>query len=336
MNHAVVHLVSHHAAAAVHVHHAGLHQAIDPRPEAAEAGGQLVREHVHGAIRKVDGGAALVGRLVERRVLADVVRDVGDVHAEPVEAVRQPRQRDRVVEVTGVFAVDRHRRDLTEVGASFDIRGPHHLAQTLRLGDGVGREVLGNAEAAQDDRGVHAGRGHAAEDLDDAALGTARLAGILRQIHDDHLAGSRGQRVAPGNQHIGEHPLVERHHEAAAGAIDLQPADDPLVAARHHLHHAPFVAALGAALHARGHAIAVHRVAERARRDEQVVAGLPVAGHETDAAGRRVDGADDQVRPAWQAEEMPALPHQFARVHERREVALERHPLLTRHPQAYE
>ena len=40
-----------------------------------------------------------------------VVRDVGDVHAEPVVAVRQPLDGDGVVEVARVLAVDRHRRD---------------------------------------------------------------------------------------------------------------------------------------------------------------------------------------------------------------------------------
>ena len=96
------------------------------------------------------------------------------------------------------------------------------------------------------------------------------------------------------------------------GAIHLQPADDALVAARHHLHHAPFVAALGAALDARDDAIAVHRVASAPGGMNRSSPRCPSRDTNPTPLGRRVDGADDEVRPAGQAEEMPALPDQVA------------------------
>ena len=50
--------------------------------------------------------SALVGFLVERAVFRHVVRDVGDVHAEPVMAVGELLEGDRIVEVARVLAVD--------------------------------------------------------------------------------------------------------------------------------------------------------------------------------------------------------------------------------------
>ena len=78
---AVVHLVAHDLPAAIDFHQARLHEPIDVRIEAAQAGGELVREHVHGALGEIHRRAALVGLLVERAALLHVVRHVGDVHA---------------------------------------------------------------------------------------------------------------------------------------------------------------------------------------------------------------------------------------------------------------
>ena len=76
---------------------------------------------MHGALGEIHRRAALVGLLVERAALLDVVRHVRDVHAQPVVPVRQPLQRDRIVEVARVLAVDRHGRDRTEVRAAVDV-----------------------------------------------------------------------------------------------------------------------------------------------------------------------------------------------------------------------
>ena len=110
VNHPVVHFVAHHAAgAAIDLHQARLHQPIDVRIEAAETGRQLVRKHVHGALGEIDRGGAFVRFLVERAALRHVVRDVGDVHAEPEVAVRQPIDGNGIVEIARVLAVDGHR-----------------------------------------------------------------------------------------------------------------------------------------------------------------------------------------------------------------------------------
>ena len=135
VDHAVVHLVADDVALAVDLHQAGLHQPIDVRIQAAQPGRELRREHVHGALGKVDRRAALVGLLVERAAFGNVMGDVGDVHAEPVVAVRQPLDRDRVVEIARVLAVDGDGRQRPEIGPAADVLLLDRAAQPRRLLD---------------------------------------------------------------------------------------------------------------------------------------------------------------------------------------------------------
>ena len=133
----VVELHSDDVAVAGDLHQARLHQPIHVRLERAQARRQFRREHVDRALGEVDGGAPLVRLGVERAALLDVVRDVGDVHAQPVVAVGQPLERDGVVEVARVLAVDGHRRQRPEVGAAVDVAWPDRRAQRRGLGDRV-------------------------------------------------------------------------------------------------------------------------------------------------------------------------------------------------------
>ena len=93
---AVVELVPHHRPVPVHLHQARLDQAIDARIQAAQPGRQFLREHVQRPVREVHRRAAVVRLVVEGAALADVVRHVRDVHAEPEVPVRRAaRSRSR-------------------------------------------------------------------------------------------------------------------------------------------------------------------------------------------------------------------------------------------------
>ena len=126
---------------------------------------KLRRKHVHGSLGEVHRRAALVGLLVERAALFHVVRDVRDVHAQPVVAVRQTLDRDRVVEVTGVLAVDGHRRDTAKIGAALDVALFHNQSEPRGLGDGVLAVRVRDVELADDDLRVDTGLVDAAEHL---------------------------------------------------------------------------------------------------------------------------------------------------------------------------
>ena len=127
-----------------------------------------------------------------------VVRDVRDVHAEPVVAVRQLLDRDRIVEIARVLAVDGHGQHVAEVGAASDVAFSETAdAETHRFGDRVGGVGVGDAVLADDDLGVDAGRVDVAEHLGHAADGAARRRRPARQLHRDHVARATRRLPAP-------------------------------------------------------------------------------------------------------------------------------------------
>ncbi len=157
VDHAVVKLGARDLAVAGDFHEARLHEAIHVRVERAEARRQRLGEHVNRALREVHRRAAIVGFLVERAALVHVVRDVRDVHAQPVVAVRQPLERDRIVEVPGVLAVDCHGRERPEVRTSFQIPLANDAADALCLRERFVAVRVWQAVLANDDPRVDAG-----------------------------------------------------------------------------------------------------------------------------------------------------------------------------------
>ena len=81
-----------------------------------------------------------------------------------------------------------------------------------------------------------------------------------RDFHHDHLARLRRSRLAGRHVHVGDDAAIERLHEAEAGSVDVEAADDRGIAALEDADDASLEPVLGRpALDAREHAVAVHR-----------------------------------------------------------------------------
>ena len=220
VDHPVVKLVSQHRPARIDLHQARLHEAIDSGSQAAHAGGERRRKHVDGAVRKIDGRAAVERGGVEGAPLRNVVRDVRDVHAEPVVAVRQALERHGVVEIPRRLAVDRHGLPAAEVAPPDDVARAHRRAGARGLGLGRGIVPVGQVMLADDQPRVHAGRVDVAEHLADApdrAAGGGRPAG---QLDGHHVAGRGGRRLAGRDVHVHDEPPIEREHVGEPGLVD--------------------------------------------------------------------------------------------------------------------
>ena len=120
-DHAVVELGLADLALGVELEDRGLGQAVLALDEAADVAGERVRQHGHHAVGEVDGRAAEVGLLVERRAGPDVVRHVGDVHGELPAAAGQAVEADGVVVVARRLGVDGDGVPVAEVGAARDV-----------------------------------------------------------------------------------------------------------------------------------------------------------------------------------------------------------------------
>jgi hypothetical protein len=81
VDHAVVEFVADDLPLAVHFHQARLHEAIHLGVEAADAGREFRREHVHRPLREIHGRPPIVGLFVEYAAFFHIVCNVGDVHA---------------------------------------------------------------------------------------------------------------------------------------------------------------------------------------------------------------------------------------------------------------
>ena len=227
-------------------------QPVDPLAQRAEVVRQLLRQHGNDAVGQVDARAAPVRLAVERRVGEDVVRDIGDVHAEQPVLVAT-LERDGVVEVARGHRVDRDDRGrLPQIEA---------LARLLRTGrfERLGfvprllREARRDPEFGQDRRVLDGGVSRAAED---AAHAEPRL----RRGHEDLVSPPRLpldlERLGNAMRVRSELPVAEVR------------ADEQLAPARVNANHAG-----GSAFAARRlDEVAIDRAALVAGRDEQVVA----------------------------------------------------------------
>ena len=120
--------------APIDFHQARLHEPVDVRVQAAQPGGQLRRKHVSRALREVHRRPPLVRFPIERAPLNHVVRDIRDMHAQPVVSVRQLLNGDRIVEIAGVLAVNRDCRPISKIGPLVEIALLHRASQADGLG----------------------------------------------------------------------------------------------------------------------------------------------------------------------------------------------------------
>ena len=275
---AVVQLVAHDRAAPIDVHHARLHQPVDVRVQAAQAGGEFRRKHVDGAVGEVDRGGALVGLDVERAALGHVVRHVGDVHAEAEAAVLQPLQRDRVVEVARVLAVDRDGELRAEIGPAADVAISHLGAEPLRLVHRLVAVLVGDAELADDDLVVHARLVDVAQHFEDPPERPARGGRPPRDLDDDHVRRLRLGLLARRDLDVHDHPAVERHDETEARRVHVVAPDHSGRTALENPEDAAFGALVADAFDPRDHAVAVHGLIEVAAGDVDVALRRPRAG----------------------------------------------------------
>ena len=165
----------------IDLHHAGQHHAIDLRAQAAHVGGKLDGQHGDGAIGKVDRRAAQARFEIDGRVLANVMRDVGDVDLELEVAVRHAADGDRIVEVARGFAVDGDDGQRAEVAAMAQLAGGDHRVEVLRFLQDFDREAMRQVKLADDDLDVDAEVVFVAENFEDAA---ARVLGRRGPVGD--------------------------------------------------------------------------------------------------------------------------------------------------------
>ncbi len=272
-----------------------------------------------GALRKIDRRAAIVRLAIERAAFLDVMGHIRDVHSQPEVAVRQPLDRDRIVEVAGVFSVDGHGRDAPEIGASANVLVADGTAQAHRLGDRFTRVRVGNAPLADDDFGVDARLVDVAEHFGDPTDCAARGGRPPRELDDHHVARRCAAFLARRNEDVHQHAPVERRNVPHAVVAAFVAADDRLVRALDDPDDPAFgFAAVLDALDSDDDTVAVHRFVEERAGNVDVAPAVerPLGRDEPEAVGMRLQVSDVEIHLFGETESMlKELAHGGGMVH---------------------
>ena len=200
----------------------------------------------------------------------------------------------RIVEIARVGAVDRHQRQLSDVGAALAFGRGHRRLDLRRIAQHFGRpfvrQVVAGDRHLHHQRRLQAFAQHRAYLAHRAAL-RGRRGGDLDH-HD--LARARALLLARLDHHVLVQPAIVRRHQGHT-VLDHHATDQPRRAALQHFGDRTLLASAAIdADHAGKHAIAVHDGAHLLRRQVQVVATF-VRAQEAVAFGIGQHAAGNQV-----------------------------------------
>ncbi len=187
-DHAFAQLVADNFPVRVNVHHAGKHQPVKMRTQAADISGKFERQHGHSPVGKIDTGAAQPSFLVERRIRCDVLRHIGDVDLQFKISVGKVAYRNGIVEVAGGFAVDGDDGQRAEITAMAKLLRWNHGGDGLRLFECRRGKVVRQVKFTDGDFHVDAEIVLTAENFEDAAARILRGRGPVGDFDIDHDA----------------------------------------------------------------------------------------------------------------------------------------------------
>ena len=266
----------------------------------AQVVGELGRQHRDDGAGQVDARAAAHGLLVQGRLRAHVMPDVGDVHAQAQVAPAQILQRHGVVEVLRVGTVDGEHGQVEELGSARPGLGLGLQRQGLGLGQGRGRELGRDVLGRQHRRAAGLEVVGAAEQSGHRAARDALHGGPAVDAQGGQPAFHRLHALGK-SQHVHGRVLVAAlgHQSPELAGLAQQPDLDVAAAFDYgeNLAHAAPAAVLE---HAGAHAVAVARQAQGGALHEHVVA--PGLGEDEAEVAFMRDLAFDQALAAHQGE----------------------------------
>src|SRR5262245_60719611 len=193
-----------------------------------------------------------------------------------------------------MLAVDRYRRDGTEVGASANVGWLHRRAKTPRLLDGFIGVRVRDVVLANDDLRVDTWLVDVAENLDDPANRASSRGWPARDLTDDHIVCFGSAALSGWHMNVRSYTAVKRNDIGKSRGVGFDTADDRVVRSLDDADDPAFQAARCLALDAHEHTIAMHGLGEVRRGDVNVPSprlasfARVVGNHESKAARIRV------------------------------------------------
>ena len=276
------------------------YEAILMRIQRAHAVRQLLGQHGHGAIGKIDGSASQTSFAVERRIPRDIVGHVGDVHLK-MPASRPPFDVYSIIEIACRFAIDGYDRQMAKIPAALAFGVPDGPGGLPCLLLDIVRKSVRQMMFADQNLHVEAEFTGLAQDFDDTA--NCRNAGLRESsdlnVYDRAFQLRQAQRLRLGKllgfvlgTELRRQLLARRDYdfvmkagfvrsyEVTAMAV-MKKTNDGRVGAAQDFHYAAFGArrragrmAGVAAFDAGKNPIAVHGVSQLVRRNKEIAIEL--------------------------------------------------------------
>ena len=169
--------------------------------------------HVNALIDEIDGGAAALGLVVERRAGPNEVRHVGYVHAALVVAVGQQDAVERVVYVRAAGRIDGadalHAGEIASLGALLVANRPGHGGQAVD--DRLRERIVGHVVFEQQHLVLGRLVADGAERAHEMAERVARVTRPTVDVDHDALVGELG-RLARLHAYL-RYALLARHEQ---------------------------------------------------------------------------------------------------------------------------
>jgi hypothetical protein len=166
---------------AVKLHDAGEDETVKIGAERADVRGEFEREHGHGAVGEINGGAALARFFVDGGAVFNILGNICNVDLKFIVAAGQAADEDRIIKVAGGFTVNGDNGQIAEVAAAGEFLWRNDRADLLRFFEHGLRKDVADVVLADHDFHVHAEVVFIAEDFNDAS---ARLMSGGRELDD--------------------------------------------------------------------------------------------------------------------------------------------------------
>ena len=241
----------------------------------------MLRQHGQHAVREIHRGGTLARFIVQSSTGTHVVRNVSDSHQQAPATATHWRAVHSVVKVAGVFAVNRHQRQIAHIEPRTGSSQIHGLAEAARLAHHGGGEFC--RQLVGDNSGLHS---HVRQMLlVDAAGNTPHRVGMARrrlnEFRHHQRAGLRPWCLA----------LAGRRHHHTMGKTTVARRDEPhptfhskatsdltRIALQHFDHTAFWTATRINTREPHSDTVAVHHLAHLAGREEYI--GRAIVGNQ--------------------------------------------------------
>ncbi len=202
----------------VEVHDAAQGQSIFAFVQRTDAVGEGPGEHGNHPIREIHGGAAVQGFLVQKRVLLNIFRNIGDVDIKPILLfLFIIFQGNGIVQILGILTIDGDGGEISKiVGGTV---GYGIFRYGFRNGFGslhqVPREGFRQSVSPHNGQNVHTGIADMPEDFLDDALRLVMRVAVVHNMGHHLVTVHRPEVPALGNEDVPQKLGIVRDHEAA-------------------------------------------------------------------------------------------------------------------------